>query len=320
MCLSHILLGQKRIQGTSKHVLHNWSIVSSFQHDTHALAFGFRIRIFLIHHSNVSLATEEDERVERLLVGDLVGFAAFGCNSLTRGDAKGDRFGEIFRRELDEDRVRVSVDDLGTILCFNHMLRDTQGFAAGGGGGGCDAKFSDWGCTRATLPVNRVCNDLVSKLKTVKDGPLGFIVLIPILHLLLELFSFLQQDVQRFRQNPECHGVLCRLDERTDCFAVDNPLLILGVILNLLQHIPLLVECGDFRSRESIVEDLVSIHVESTLTHECVRTEIVTNHIGRIQGVEIQHRDGLVQIHPNLGWKHNRTLVPCIVIDRVLDT
>ena len=282
LSLSHILLGQQHIQSTAKHILHDRCVISSLQHDTHALALGLRVRILLVHHSNVSLSAEEDERIESLLVSNLVGLTALGCNSLTRGDAKSDGLGKVFRGKLDKDRVCISVDDLGAKLCLNHSLRNTQGFATGSCCGGCDAELSDWGCTRATLPVNRVCNDLVSKLKTVKDRSLGFIVIVSIFHLLLEFLSFFQEDVQRLGQNTHRHRVLIWLDKGTDSLSVDIALLILRVVLNVLQYISLLLEISHLCLRQPVVIGLVPIIVKSALADEGVWTQVVTDHVRRV--------------------------------------
>ena len=65
--------------------------------------------------------------------------------------------------------------------------------------------------------------------------------------------------------------------------------------------------------------NLVALHVKLALTDERVGTEIVTDHVGGIQTVEIQNRDGLLQIHPNLRWKDDGALVSSVKVCRRLN-
>ena len=47
--------------------------------------------------------------------------------------------------------------------------------------------------------------------------------------------------------------------------------------------------------------DLRSFIVKLTLADQCVWAQVVADHVRRIQAIEIQHADGLIEIHSDLG-------------------
>ena len=47
--------------------------------------------------------------------------------------------------------------------------------------------------------------------------------------------------------------------------------------------------------------DLRSFIVKLTLADQCVWTQVVADHVRRIQAIEIQNTDGLIEIHSDLG-------------------
>lgn len=53
----------------------------------------------------------------------------------------------------------------------------------------------------------------------------------------------------------------------------------------------------------------LSIGSLGALTDNGIRRDVVGNHVGRLQGVEIQNTDGLIEVHVDLGLNHDGTLL-----------
>ena len=121
-----------------------------------------------------------------------------------------------------------------------------------------------------------------------------------VLHLLLELFPFFEEDVKCLRQNTHCHRIIVRLNEGADSLSCNDSFCVLRIILHFFQYI-LFLQDSHFFHLHSFVSNLSSFNVKLTLTDQCVWTQIVADHVRRIQAIEIQDTDGLIEIHSNLG-------------------
>ena len=178
LSLVDVALLQQNIQCSTKDVLHNRCIVTALEHDTHRYALClYRIRILLILHSDVALATEEDEWIERLLVGDLVGLSHLSTDASSAVDTHSDGLGNVLGGELNEDRICVPVDNISTELTFGDSSGELESSAPSSGCASCDVHVSDGRGPSPCLSINGVCNHLVSKLSAVKHRSLSFIIL-----------------------------------------------------------------------------------------------------------------------------------------------
>ena len=60
--------------------------------------------------------------------------------------------------------------------------------------------------------------------------------------------------------------------------------------------------------------DLTSLRVKVPLADKCVGRQVVGDHVGGIQRVEVQDRHGLVKVHANLGTDHDGALVGLVAL------
>ena len=234
--LLHSSAGQQDIQCTAEHVLHDRRIITALQHDTHGHALCLlRAGVLFVLHTDISLATEEDERIEGLFVGNLVRSATLLSDALPCLDSEIDRGREILCWELDEDGVCIAIDHLCPELGFNNALCEEEGLSSRCRGARGDTEFSDRRGSTSGLPVHRVCNHLIGELKAVINRSLSFVIF-RIFHHLLIFLPLRQQNLQRLRKHTRQHRLICfGLDVGADGLSTR----LLVVVLHLIQHVAL---------------------------------------------------------------------------------
>ena len=141
-----------------------------------------------------------------------------------------------------------------------------------------------------------------------------------IVHLLLEFLPLLEQDIQSLGEDADRHRVFGRLDIGADGLAGDDTLVVLVVVGDLLECVSLRGELGELLLGVALALrlDATTFAVEHSNRDQSVRTEIVGDHVRRIETVEIQNRDRLVEIHTDLGRKDDGALVARIKVQRML--
>ena len=208
LCLLDGSTRQQDIQRTTEHILDDRRVISTFQYDAHRHTLRLlRARILLVLHADVSLATEEDEGIEGLFVGNLVRSATLLGDALPCLDSEIDRGREIFGRELDEDGVCIAIDHLCPELGFNNTLGEEEGLSSRCRGARGDTEFSDRRGATSGLPIHRVCNHLIGELKAVVHRSLSFVIF-RIFHHLLIFLPLRQQNLQRLGQHARQHRLI----------------------------------------------------------------------------------------------------------------
>lgn len=114
--LADVSIFQQDIQRTPEHLLHDRSIITTLENDTHGLALGLDVGIIFLHHADLALATEQNERLERLFLANDLRLAALLGNAIRSLHAELNAFRNILGREPNEDRIRISVDHIRTEL------------------------------------------------------------------------------------------------------------------------------------------------------------------------------------------------------------
>lgn len=122
LCLADVSVLHQDIQGSTKHLLHNGSVIATLENDTHGLALGLDGRVIFLHHADLALAAEQNERIERLFLANDLRLAALLGNAIRSLHAELNAFCNILGRKANEDRIRVALDNIGTKLGLHDFL------------------------------------------------------------------------------------------------------------------------------------------------------------------------------------------------------
>lgn len=307
--LANVSIFQQDIQSTSEYFLDNRSVITTLQNDTHRLPLGLDVGVIFLHHADLTLATEQNERLERLFLTNNLRLTALFRDAIRSLHAQLNAFGDILRREANEDRVGIPLDNIRTKLGLHNILGKQQLLATRSGGRCSHTQTTNGRRTAASLTLHRVCDNLVGQLKTIENRLLAFVG--QSLGKFASILTLLEQNVQHERENTRTQFLFSRLDLRTRRTAHHDALVILVVLANVVHNLALGLQGTQSIGGKApaLTRNELALWSLDTFTHESVRRDVVSNHVGRLQRVEIQNTDRLIQIHIDLGLNHDGTLL-----------
>ncbi len=309
LCLANVSVVQQDIQSTAKHLLHNRCIITTLQNDTHGLPLGLDVGVIFLHHADLTLATEQDERIERLFLANDLWLTALLRDAIRSLHTQLNALGDILRRKANEDRVGIALHNIRTKLRLHNILGKQQLLATRSRGRCRNTETTNRRRTAARLTLHRVCDDLVGQLKTIENRLLTFVR--EGLRKLASFLTLLQQDVQHQRENARTQFLFSRLDLRAGCTAYHDSFVVLVVLADVVHNLALGLQGTQSIGGKTpaLTGNELALRSLDTLTHQCVGRNVVGNHVGRLQRVEIQNTDGLIEVHIDLGLNHDGTLL-----------
>ncbi len=304
--LANVSVFHQDIQRTPKHFLDDGCIITTLENDAHGLAFGLDGRVIFLHHTDLALATEQNERIERLFLANDLRLAALLGDAICSLHAELNAFCDVLCGEPNEDRVRVSLDDIRSELLFHDLLGKQQLLASRSRGGCRDTQPTNGRRTASRLALHGVGNDLVGQLKAIENRLLPFVR--ESFCKLAGFLAFFQQDVQHERENALAEIVLIGLGVGARRAAQDVAFVVLVFIANVVQGLARL-EFTQSICLEPPTTEKLPFRRLGALAHEGIGRDVVSNHVRRLERVEIQNTDGLIQVHVDLGLNHDGTLL-----------
>lgn len=309
LCLTDVSVFHEDIQSSAKHFLHNRCIVATLEHDTHGLAFGLDVGVIFLHHADLTLATEQNERIERLFLANHLRLAALFRDTIRSLHSELNAFRNILRWEPNEDRIRVTLHNICTKLRLHDILGKQQLLTTRSRRGSCDTQTTNGRRTTACLTLHRVCDNLVRQLKAIENRLLTFVR--ESFRKLASFLTLLEKNVQYEWENALAERLLGRLNLRTRRTTRNHTLVILVVLTNVIDNLALRLESPQSFGGKTptLAGNELALRSLDTLADQRVGRNVVGNHIGRLQRVEIQNTDRLIQVHVDLGLNHDRTLL-----------
>ena len=175
LSLPNVSIVQQDIQSTSEYFLDNRSVITTLQNNTHGLPLGLDVGVIFLHHADLPLATEQNEWIERLFLANDLRLAALLRNAIRSLHTQLNTFRNVLRRESNEDRIGISLDNIRPKLGLHDILGKQQLLTTRSRGGSRHTETTNRRRTASCLTLHRVRNDLVGQLKTIENRLLTFV-------------------------------------------------------------------------------------------------------------------------------------------------